>query len=592
MLLHNIRQILVQMREDPSIAGELPIVKRAIVRTFSWMLLTELFLVLQIFPVKYFMDEITKPSPSPRRIILIAISLVVLYKLGQELRRHMDTHRNEVFWGCWRVWWGYGNRCLLRQSTDWHTEHSTGEKESLVGKNVAKFQNLFDEALFNTVPVTLRIVFTTVLMFFIGWQYGVVAVVTSLVYSVVLLTGERAMTPMREDFQTRIKEVEDKGSELNQNWRTIRTLGMEEVFADENDHMLRRFWIDETPRHRKYLKYLLRQDDVVTLSRATLYLVAGLLVAKASSGSATVSFGSIVLATTWMERAYSNFGRFSDFQRYLNTGKEALKELVSFIQTPPTVVNADVPEWPRKMLGAVSFDKVTFIYSGIDPTICSLSLKVTEHTSIAFVGESGSGKSTLMRLLAREYDPQKGAIYVDGINLRDIDYARYRNQMIAVVSQAIELFNRSIADNIRIARPDATSAEVSEAARGAGAHDFIMATENGYDTMIGENGLRLSGGQRQRLAIARALIMKPAILIMDEATSALDAMSQAEVQATIDDLIARRVCTIFIIAHRLSTVRGADTIVVLDSGKIESIGTHAQLLERSAIYQRMVSLEL
>lgn len=197
-----------------------------------------------------------------------------------------------------------------------------------------------------------------------------------------------------------------------------------------------------------------------------------------------------------------------------------------------------------------------------------------------------------MALLAREYDPHQGSIVVDGVNLKDIDYGRYRNQMIAVVSQSIELFDRSIADNIRIARPRATMSQIVEAAKAAGAHEFIMGTERGYLTPIGENGLRLSGGQRQRLAIARALLMKPAILILDEATSALDAMSQAEVQQTIDGLIASRVCTVFIIAHRLSTIRSADRIVVMDQGQLSASGSHRDLLANSTIYQKMNRLEV
>lgn len=591
MLIADLKAILAEMRQDPTVAPELPVVARAIRRTFAWEVLSELLQVLQSVPVMFFTNELVRPGPeSPRNIALVALSFAVLYKVNQLVANRMGLHRNDVFWGSWRVWWGYGNRRLLRQSTDWHTAHSTGEKDSLIGKNIGRFQELFDEALFNTIPVLLRISLTTAFMFVLGWQFGLVAIVTMVLYGYVLTRTERTMHPHREEFQTRMKQVEDNGSELTRNWRTIRTLGLEEHFSDRNEVLLRDFWHDEYPRHQTWARCISRQDDILIVSRASLYLVLGLVALRSGSSEA---IGSLILATTWMERAYSNYWRLSDFQRLLGRGQEALRELVAFLALKPSVTNTDQPRWPRRVRGTVSFRNVSFAYPGDsrESTISQFDLRVPAHTSLAFVGESGSGKSTLMRLLAREYDPCVGSITVDGIDLRDIDYRRYRHELIAVVSQTIELFDRTIADNIRIARPDATMDEVIESAKAAGAHEFIMATDHGYDSRIGEDGLTLSGGQRQRLAIARALLMKPAILILDEATSALDAMSQAEVQATIDGLIQQRVCTVFIIAHRLSTIRDADRIVVMHKGQMAASGTHQELLSHSAIYRRMNGLE-
>jgi ABC-type multidrug transport system fused ATPase/permease subunit len=270
-----------------------------------------------------------------------------------------------------------------------------------------------------------------------------------------------------------------------------------------------------------------------------------------------------------------------------------LRELAAFIQLPPTVQSPGMPEWPHKVKGRVMFNDVTFTYpDACNDAIAGFALQVEPYTTTAFVGPSGCGKTTLMSLLMREYDPSSGEILVDGVDLRAYDYGRYRREMVAMVSQTIDLFDRSIADNIRLGKPGASDEEVLEAARLAGAHEFIMRTTDGYATQVGENGIRLSGGQKQRLAIARALIRRPAILIMDEATSSLDAKVQEEVQANLNALMASRTCTIFVIAHRLSTVMSADRVVVIEAGTVSAIGTHEELQKMNGLYKELCDLEL
>ena len=207
---------------------------------------------------------------------------------------------------------------------------------------------------------------------------------------------------------------------------------------------------------------------------------------------------------------------------------------------------------------------------------------------IAFVGPSGAGKSTIANLIPRFYEPDSGAITVDGHDIRSVTLASLRGQ-IGLVPQETMLFSTTIRENIRYGRLDATDAEIEEAARAANAHDFITQLEHGYDTQIGERGVSISGGQRQRIAIARAILKDPRILILDEATSALDTESEKIVQAALDNLMVGR--TSFVIAHRLSTVFHADRIYVIDAGRIVEQGTHEELLANGGLYQHLYDIQ-
>lgn len=223
------------------------------------------------------------------------------------------------------------------------------------------------------------------------------------------------------------------------------------------------------------------------------------------------------------------------------------------------------------------------------PIIRGASITIEPGTTLALVGPSGSGKTTLCNLIARFHDPDSGAVLLDGTDLRDIDVHSYR-RLLGIVEQDVFLFDGTIADNIAYARPDAPEPDIIAAARAADAHDFIVKLESGYDALVGERGVRLSGGQKQRLAIARAILADPAILILDEATSSLDSESEALIQRSLARLMQRRTCVV--IAHRLSTIRNADLIAVVQDGRIVETGTHDQLLSRGGRYSELLRAQI
>lgn len=291
-------------------------------------------------------------------------------------------------------------------------------------------------------------------------------------------------------------------------------------------------------------------------------------------GFAAMLIGRMDQASGFVSRVFFQMPALADFFRVLDT-------------------QSTVPDKPGgidlgRATGAVQFDDVGFSYDGKRPALVHMSLDVTPGTTVAFVGPTGAGKSTALSLLHRMWDAQSGTIRIDGIDHRDIRLESLRRN-IGVVFQDSTMFYRSIADNLRVGKPDATQAELEQAAKLAEAHDFIMHQSNGYETLVGERGATLSGGERQRLAIARALLKDPPILILDEATSALDSVTEARIQKALKVLMKGR--TTFVIAHRLSTIRDAHRVVVLEHGRMVEEGAYAELLARGGAFTRLVNTQ-
>jgi ATP-binding cassette subfamily B protein len=234
--------------------------------------------------------------------------------------------------------------------------------------------------------------------------------------------------------------------------------------------------------------------------------------------------------------------------------------------------------------GEIAFDAVTFCYDGTTPTLEDVSFRLAPGQTLAIVGQTGSGKSTLAKLVNRTHDPYRGRVTVDGIDVRDWNLEALRRG-ISIIEQDVFLFSRSIAHNIAFGRPEATREEIEAAARAAQAHGFILSFEDGYDTVVGERGVTLSGGQRQRLALARAFLTNPRILILDDSTSAIDSATEDEIQRAI--FAAAQGRTTLIITHRLSQIRWADRILVLRKGRLDAFGTHEQLMAESEAYRRI-----
>ena len=320
-------------------------------------------------------------------------------------------------------------------------------------------------------------------------------------------------------------------------------------------------------------------ETLMTLVTAGILAYAGW---RSTSGAMNV--GAFVAFLGALGLASQSLRQLANLQTVMAEGLSAAQRLFAALDVEPEIREQPGARPLPKGDGAITFDKVSFAYDDGRPTLSEVSFEARRGETIALVGPSGGGKSTLLNLIPRFYDATGGRILIDGHDVRDVTLDSLRRQ-IALVTQEPFLFDDTLRANIAYARPEASDAEIEAAARAAAAHDFIMALPEGYATQAGEAGARLSGGQRQRIAIARAFLKDAPILLLDEATSALDTESEAQVQAALSRLMAGR--TTILIAHRLSTVRGADRIHVIDKGRLVESGDHASLVAQKGLYARL-----
>lgn len=302
----------------------------------------------------------------------------------------------------------------------------------------------------------------------------------------------------------------------------------------------------------------------------------------------TMSVGTLIQFVTYTGYLYGPLGWMTHLPRSVMQMITSLNRIYDVLDEQPKIVNAKNPV-ELEIKGDVDFTDVSFGYHSYDPVLEHIDLHVKQGEMIGLVGASGTGKSTMINLIMRLYDVDRGTLCIDGVDIKDIDQECLHSQ-IGVVLQETFLFSGSVLNNLRYAKPDATMTEIIRAAKAANAHDFICKMPDGYNTYVGEHGYNLSGGERQRIAIARAILNDPRLLILDEATSALDTESEFLIQQALDRLTAGR--TTFAIAHRLSTLRNADRLVVIDGHNIAEVGTHNELLEKQGIYYKLVQAQL
>ncbi len=475
---------------------------------------------------------------------------------------------------------------LQRQSIGFFTRTRTGEVQSRITNDIGGMQSVVTSTATSIAANLTTAIATAVAMIALSWRLSLISLVV--MPPAILLTRRvakmrRAITAQRQRELADLNVIIEEGLSIS-GIQLSKTMGAGPSLVERftaSSHRL----IDLELRSDLAGRWRMASMSVIFAAiPAAIYLSAGLPVT--SSG---MTIGTLIAFTTLQS------GLFRPLMGLLNVGVSLTASLALFarifeyldlpvdISDPVTPVPID----PAQARGQVAFEDVTFRYPGSEaPAVAGVTLEVPAGSTLALVGETGSGKSTLASLVARLYDVQAGRITIDGIDVRDLRLADLA-AIVGVVSQETYLLHTTVRENLRYARPDATDEQIENAARAAQVHELIASLPEGYDTMVGSRGHRFSGGEKQRIAIARTLLRDPRVLILDEATSALDTETERAVQQAFEALTEGR--TTITIAHRLSTVRNADQIAVIDHGQIVESGTHQSLLASDGRYAALAA---
>ena len=482
---------------------------------------------------------------------------------------------------------------LLTLSPKFFESRKTGEIVSRLASDASTVQGVVSGSLAQMLSQTLTLVGGVTVLFVTNWRLALLMLAIVPVVVLIAAFFGRRLRKVSRDVQDKIADANSSAEEAIAGIRVVQSFTAEKLEAKRYGSLIADSFKAALQRGRfraafgpsvgfamfsaisVVMWYGGRQvlDGTLSIGQLTSFLIYTLMIA-----------GSIASFTGLYSQFQEALGASSRIFELLDTKSELLEPAVS------TQAGSTQSGQPQRVEGRVCFENVSFRYGdrGDANILSSISLEAQPGEVIALVGPSGAGKSTLVALIPRFYDVTDGRILIDGLDVRDMKLEALRSH-IGIVPQETQLFSGTIFENIRYGKPEASEAEVMDAARAANAHEFVSAFPEGYKTVVGERGVKLSGGQRQRVAIARAILKNPRILILDEATSALDSESELLVQEALERLMQRR--TTFVIAHRLSTVRNADRIVVLEAGRVQSVGTHDELMVRGGLYRDLYELQ-
>ena len=470
---------------------------------------------------------------------------------------------------------------LMTLSVRFFESRKVGEITSRLTSDVTTLQGVVSGSLAQLINQSVTLVGGIAILFVLDWRLSLVMLA---IIPAVVLAGAyfgRKLRGISRDFQDALADANSSAEEALTGVRVVKSFTAEGLESRRYARGIDRSYTTAVRRAR------IRALFVPSIIMA-MFIGIGIVLWYGSRLvlSGTLPPGNLLAFLFLTVTVAGSIGNFTSLYSQLQESFGASRRIFELLDEQSDLGEKDAPTRLEAVRGRVQFEGVDFRYGdrGEDWVLQGVGLEARPGEVVALVGPSGAGKSTLVSLIPRFYDPSEGRILLDGVDLRDLGLLELRAH-IGIVPQETQLFSGSVRENIRYGRPEATDAEVQAAAEAANAHEFIEGFPEGYETVVGERGVKLSGGQRQRIAIARALLKDPRILILDEATSSLDSESEALVQEALDVLMQGR--TTFVIAHRLSTVRNADRILVLDGGRITQQGSHTALMAQGGLYRSL-----
>ncbi len=470
---------------------------------------------------------------------------------------------------------------LTNQTLFFHSNKFGGSLVSQTNKLVGAVESFWDTIIWSVLPLVVSLVGSIIVLSTLLWQYALFLLIFSIVFSLVVYYGSKPMAKLTKKEAKSSNKLNGQLADVISNVLAVKSSGAE---ATEQKFFTKTVnsWRDSSlDVMRGFLKV-----STIYSSINMVIKIGAIAFAVYAAQNDLVSVASVYLIITYTGSVAHELWNMNGIMRNYNRIIGNANDMVEILQTPTTLIDKSSSKL-EVTSGEISMDKITFTHDeGQGDTLFhDFSLDIKPGEKIGLVGASGSGKTTLTKLLLRFADIDSGKITIDGQDISEVTQASLRAK-IAYVPQEPLLFHRSVRENIAYGRPDATDAEIEEAAKKAGAYDFIVGLKDGFDTMVGERGIKLSGGQRQRVAIARAILKDAPILVLDEATSALDSESEALIQKSLETLMENR--TSIVIAHRLSTIAKLDRIIVLKDGKIVEDGSHDELINKKrGVYAKL-----